>query len=315
MTSMSKTTQTSGKPRIVFFGSGSVSAKSLQLLQAHCTIEAVVTKPTTAAEMRAVADDARLYTVANRKELDTLLATKPFASAVAVLVDFGIIVSQKVIDYFPLGIINSHFSLLPELRGADPISFAILEGLDKTGVSLMLLVEAMDEGPLLAQAPYKVSPEETTITLTQTLIELSDQSLKTILPLYIKGEVHPGKQEDVTLAQSKTPSYSRKLTKTDGILDFKKPAEQLEREIRAFIEWPKSRTTLVGKDVVITKAYAIPSTGIHDKPGDIIVVPETKSLGIATISGTLWVEKLKPAGKKEMTASAFLAGYGHLIKK
>src|SRR6202000_1513764 len=91
-----------------------------------------------------------LCTAATRRELGTLFVGASFKSNVAVLIDFGIIVSQSVIDFFPNGIINSHFSLLPEWRGADPITFAILSGQKQTGVSLMLVVEAMDEGPLLA---------------------------------------------------------------------------------------------------------------------------------------------------------------------
>src|SRR5688572_20047531 len=138
MTNSSKTANPSGV-KIVFFGSGPVAAESLRLLGQSFEIEAIVTKPSTTREMGAAAGSARLLTVENRHELDVLISEHPFESEVGVLIDFGIIVSQKVIDYFPKGIINSHFSLLPEWRGADPITFSILSGQKKTGVSLMLL--------------------------------------------------------------------------------------------------------------------------------------------------------------------------------
>lgn len=306
------TTKTSGKTPVVFFGSGPVSAKSLELLQKSFYIEAVVTKPTTHDQMSVVSGDSSIYAVSNRKELDALIESKPFSSQVAILVDFGIIVSQKVIDSFPKGIINSHFSLLPQLRGADPISFAILEGLGKTGVSLMLLVEAMDEGPVIACGVYDLKGNETTPELTDRLILLSDALLKAELPKYISGEtkcVDQSKIPELIPGHPHQPSYSRKLTKDDGTLDFTKPAERLEREIRAFIDWPKSRTTIAGKDVIITQAYTMPSIGAEQAPGDLTVVKESSQLGIATSDGTLWIEKLKPAGKREMSAGEFIRGY------
>lgn len=306
----------SGKPQVVFFGSGPVSAKSLELLQQNFDIEAVITKPTTLHEMTTVANGAPIHTVTNKTELDTLIDAGTFESKVAVLIDFGIIVSQKVIDSFPLGIVNSHFSLLPQLRGADPISFAILEGLDRTGVSLMLLVEAMDEGPVISCGVQELDGTETTPTLTERLILLSNALLNDNLPKYISGDskgVDQVKLPQLIPGHPDKPTYSRKLTKQDGLLDFTKPAAQLEREIRAFIEWPKSRTKLAGKDVIVTQAYAIPSIGANQKSGDTSVVKETGQIGIATSNGTLWIEKLKPAGKREMTAAAFLTGYGHLL--
>ena len=137
------------KLSLVFFGSGPVAAESLRLLSDDFIIEAVITKPTTRTEMSESSPNTPLFTVEDKASLDKLFNEHKFSSKLGVLIDFGIIISQQVIDFFPYGIVNSHFSLLPALRGADPISFAILEGKEKTGVSLMLLVQAMDEGPIL----------------------------------------------------------------------------------------------------------------------------------------------------------------------
>jgi methionyl-tRNA formyltransferase len=308
MTKISSPTKTSGKLSIVFFGSGPVAAQSLELLRQDFEIEAVVTKPTTLQEMMVAGAGAPTHSVHNKTELDTLLAGKPFKSSIAVLIDFGIIVSQDVIDYFPLGIVNSHFSLLPEWRGADPISFAILSGQKQTGVSLMLLTAGMDEGPLLAQAPCDIPEGCTTPELTEALIQLSYHSLKHILPLYIEGTTNPAPQTQVTIASSSEPTYSRKLTKQDGLIDWDKPADQIEREIRAFIEWPKSRTTLAGKDVVILKATVVDNQGT---PGSVEI--HGKELFVYCGEYALRIEELKPAGKKEMPAAAFLAGYRYLL--
>ncbi len=307
-----KATKISGKPTVVFFGSGPVAAKSLALLTRHVTVEAVVTKPKPAHHRGTfpVIDVAKKLglptkTVQNRAELSELIAAKPFNSRLGVLIDFGIIVARDVIDYFPLGIVNSHFSILPEWRGADPISFAVLSGQQQTGVSLMLLVAAMDEGPLLAYGEYDLSPGTTTPELTDNLIHLSDALLQEMLPLYVRGEL---KLADQTMT-GRGVSYSRKLSKADGTLDWTKPAEQLEREIRAFAGWPKSRTALAGRDVVITTAHSITGAGA---PGTAEI--KDKELIIHCGRGALAIDMLKPAGKKEMTAAAFIAGYGQLLR-
>lgn len=285
------------KTKIIFIGSGPVAAKSLKLLSNTFDIEAVITKPTTQSEMASSGGESPVYTVSSRLELDKLIEQNRFSSSVAVLIDFGIIVSQKVIDYFTHGIINSHFSLLPKLRGADPISFSILEGLKETGVSLMLLVEAMDEGPLLEQRTLSVEPHDTTPSLTDKLIELSYTMLHDTLDNYISGDISP-------VAQSGKATYTRKLSKSDGILDWSKPAAQLEREIRAFADWPKSRATFNDIDCVILRSSVLRKQG---NPGALFI--HDKELAVYCKEDSLLLHELKPAGKKAMPSQAFLAGY------
>lgn len=302
------------KPEVVFFGSGPVAAKSLELLVENFTVVAVVTKPKPEHHkgdfpVISLAENLglKIHTVSNKKELSGLIATNPFRTDVAILIDFGIIVTQDVIDYFPRGIINSHFSLLPELRGADPISFAILSGQKKTGVSLMLIDEGMDTGKIIRQKSVSIQPNATTTTLTKELIELSDELLTADVPAYLVGTLPPRHQP-----HSDRATYSRKLTKADGILDFTKPAEVLEREIRAFSDWPKSRTTLGSVDVIVTAAHAVPSN-FSDKPGEIEIIKEQGVIMVNCGDGYLCIDKLKPAGKNEMTAKQFLAGYGNKL--
>jgi methionyl-tRNA formyltransferase len=291
---------------IIFFGSGPVAAASLQLLSKSFAIEAVITKPrpdhhkgTVPVLDIAAKLNLPVFAVTDKQTLEHLFEARPVKSKVAVLIDFGIIAPQSVIDYFPLGIVNSHFSLLPEWRGADPITFAILSGQEITGVSLMLLVAAMDEGPLLGQGVCPIAPEATTLSLTDNLIDLSYQMLVEILPEYVAGSVTPYLQDD-----SHPATYSRKLTKEDSIVDWSKPAEQIEREVRAFAGWPKTRTTFGDLEIIITKAHVIDASNSNGKTAVIdkkpVVYCGDKALALDT---------LKPAGKKEMTGEAFLAGY------
>lgn len=295
----------SKKISLVFFGSGPVAAESLRLLTNTFVIEAVITKPTTATEMKTACPDAPQFTVVDKLSLDKLIVEEQFSSKVGVLVDFGIIVSQKTIDYFPKGIVNSHFSLLPELRGADPISFAILEGKEKTGVSLMLLVEAMDEGPIISIGEQPLSGSETTLDLTTSLINLSFSLLENALPKYMIGEIKPAPQSYIQEEFGRIPSYTRKLTKTDGILNWEKPAQQLEREIRAFAGWPKSRAKFNGIDCVILKTTV--NNDLSGENGKLFI--HEKKLGVYCGESALIIETIKPAGKNEMNSEAFLAGY------
>lgn len=298
---MTKTSET-----ITFFGSGPVAARSLELLAENFEIEAVITKPKpdhhrgdfpviTLCETLGLP----VFTASNKLELSELFSIHPVKSPLAILIDFGIIVTKDVIDYFPRGIVNSHFSLLPELRGADPITFSILSGQAKTGVSLMLIDEGMDTGKLLAQRSLPVKSAATTDSLTRELIILSNELLKEIIPKYSTGEVRPRHQPHQDRA-----TYSRKLTKEDGEIDWAKSAVQLEREIRAFLEWPKSRAIIADREVTITKARVFPGNGT---PGELRVID--KDIVVFCGSDGLLIERLKPAGKNEMNAEAFINGY------
>lgn len=288
----------------VFFGSGPVALRSLRLLSESLTIEAIITKPATKSVMEREFPSVPVFAVSRRAELDALSAEQGFKSKFGIVIDFGVIIDQPTIDRFPLGIINSHFSLLPEWRGVDPITFAILSGQAQTGVSLMRVVRAWDEGPLLAQAPYNIPPDATTPQLTSDLIDLSNALLVEAVPKYVQGEIVPQDQLAATIGP-KEPTYSRKLTKEDGRLDWNKPAVVLEREVRAYLEWPHSYTVLAGKDVIITAAKVAEVSG---KPGSIKA--DKQHLYIYCGVEALEILKLKPAGKPEMSAKAFLAGYG-----
>ena len=299
---------------VIFFGTGPVAAASLELLADSFEIEAVITKPRPEHHHGSVpvldtarALGLRIIEATDKKSVSEKVTKAKFASRIGILIDFGIIVAQDVIDSFEFGIVNSHFSLLPEWRGADPITFSILSGQNKTGVSLMLLVPAMDEGPLLAIGEYDLPKDITTPDLTHDLVNLSYALLRETLPKYIAGSVRPTPQERVAavVGYSDQPSYSRKLTKEDSVLDWNKPAAQLEREIRAFLEWPKSRCILGGHAVIITEAHAEAGEGT---PGALRL--EGKHLGVYCQKDILMIHRLKPAGKQEMSVEAFLNGYG-----
>ncbi len=224
-------------------------------------------------------------------------------SKLAVLVAYGHIIPSSILDQFPLGIINVHPSLLPKYRGSTPIEQAILDGASKTGVSIMCLTNAMDEGPIYTQKTIHLSGQESKVELALTLQQLGAGLIRELLPAIVNGSLKPHRQPHPDRA-----TYTRKLTKADSVVDWDKPAEQIEREIRAFAGWPKSRTILGGKEVIITKAQVVAENG---KPGGLST--QNKQIIVHCGRSALLIEYLRPINGKEMTAQAFLAGYKQLL--
>lgn len=297
------------KPSIVFFGAGPVAAKSLELLLPNFRVEAVITKPKAkrnSAPVIELAEPHKLptFTVLNRIELSELLKNSSFSSQIGLVIDFGVIISKDVIESFKKGIVNSHFSLLPEWRGADPITFALLSGQSETGVSLMSIDEKLDEGPVIVQKSLQISDQHTNQSLTADLIDLSNKLLAEYLPQYLDGRVSHIPQDILRQQNHLKISYSRKLSKEDGLINWNLSASQIERQIRAFLGWPQSRCKLNNLELIITKARV--STQ-KIKPGEYVI--ENSSLIVGCKDGSLAIEQLKPIGKTEMNIKAFLAGY------
>lgn len=289
---------------ILFFGSGPVAAQSLKLLAKDFKIEAVITKPQPPNHKYPlpVVEAAKklgltIFNPDSSQSLSALFKTVKLTSPIGLVIDYGIIIKKDVISSFTFGIINSHFSLLPKWRGADPISYAILNGDKYSGVSLMQINSKLDEGPILAQSKLKLKDDITGPELTNELILLSHDLILNTLPEYLKGKVKPKPQKGV-------PTYSRKLTKFDSWLDWHKPAITLEREIRAFLDWPRSRAKIGPYEVIINKAHI---EALNGPPGKILI--DKSKLTVCCAQNSLVIDELTPPGKKNMTTRAFLAGY------
>lgn len=225
---------------------------------------------------------------------------KRLEAAVGVLVSYGQIIPQTVLDVFPHGIINIHPSLLPLYRGSTPIESAILEGLTDTGVSIMKLSNKMDEGPVYAQKTYSMPAVSSSCkqTAATELLSLGAGLLLDILPGILDGSIQPAPQDNVKA------TYSHQISKTDGIINWNKDAQTIEREVAAHAGWPRSHTSIAGKEVVITEATAVETPS---SPGSLTA--DKRTLEIGCKQGSLRIHKLIPSGKKEMPVQAFLAGY------
>lgn len=235
----------------------------------------------------------------NKEALLPLL--QPFGARLGVLAAFGMIVPPEVIASFEYGIINVHPSLLPRYRGSTPIEQAILDGADETGVSIMQLDQGMDTGPVLAQQTVRLTGTESKAEVARRLQELGAKLVMQQVAAVTDGTVHPTPQNP------EQATYCTPLTKADGLIDWQKPAVRLEREVRAYLGWPGSRTTLLGREVTLTQArVATEAPATTAQLGDHTVSGE--EIWVRTGDGTLAIQRLKPAGKHEMAAGDFARG-------
>ncbi len=304
---------TNTSKKIIFFGTEEFSLTALTgLIEAGYDIAAVVTKPDskqgrghqlTAPAVKVLAEKHNIpvWQPTKLKDIsDDAIALQPVAG---VLVSYGKIIPQSTIDLFTPGIINVHPSLLPKYRGPSPIESAILNGDDKTGVTIMQLTAEMDAGPLYTAKQHPLTGSETQPALYQTLATVGTDLLLETLPRILAGDLQPSPQDD------SQASYCQLLQKEDGIIDWQQPAVEIERRIRAYKTWPRSRTTLGSIEIIITAAHTGPDSGTPGTYG-----PSPGSLTIYTGEGSLIIDQLKPLGKKEMPAQAFLSGYSTQLK-
>ena len=268
---------------LVFFGTEDYSATVLDnLLGAGIAIEAVITKPDLkkgrgqklqAPAVKTIAENynVTVYQPENLAQMrDAIAQTSRFG---AILVSFGKIIPQDIIDSFELGIINLHPSLLPKYRGPSPIESAIYNGEQLTGVSIMTLNDKMDAGAIYAQAP------------------VGSKLLIQILPQIIAGKLIPEPQDDTQA------TYCSLLTKAQGWLNPEKSsADQLVNQIRAYNVFPKSRLDIYDQICIITDASA------DSQP--------TSPLNFECVDGQfLNIHQLIAPSGKTMTATAFINGY------
>ncbi|MEO5949452.1 MAG: methionyl-tRNA formyltransferase [Candidatus Saccharimonas sp.] len=303
MTPTSKTTTLSGKTSlpIIFFGSEAFSLYSLRaLVEAGFDIVAVVTKPDTQRGRGHMLTEPAVKQYAKQRGLtvwqptslhELLPLIEPLKPIAGVLVSYGRIIPESLLDACSPGIINLHPSLLPKYRGPSPIESAIANRDNKTGVTLMKLVKAMDAGPIYAQFPYALDGTETRPELYKTLGTLGAHVLVTTLPDILSGNLTSTDQK------SDDVSYCSLLTRKDTYLDFSQltPGEA-EARIRAHLEFPRTRVKVGSHDLIILKAHGVMS---KKTPLDI------KCSNGAFLSLDLLIA---PSGHT-MTADEFLRGY------
>lgn len=237
-----------------------------------------------------------------------------YQADVMVVVAFGQILPAKILQMAPYGCINVHASLLPKYRGAAPIQWAVMNGDEVSGVTIMKMDEGLDTGDMLTKVEVPLAADETGGSLFDKLAAAGAKLLVETLPKLEKGEVTPEKQPEIS-----TTEYARMIKKEDGKIDWTKSAVEIERQIRAMSPWPSAFTKVNGKNLKIWGAKVIamfggdlfskiPGQNPTKSAGKVWVADET-GLHVKTGDGILVIEELQLEGKKRMKAADFLRGY------
>lgn len=220
----------------------------------------------------------------------TDLKLNNFSAQFGVLVAYGRIIPQSIIDKFPDGIINIHPSLLPKFRGPTPVESAILSGVPETGVSLMKLVAKMDAGPVFSQQKVTLNGHETKADLAKKLNQIGAELLTKHLPDILSGSLEAKPQNEGQAI------YTALIDKSLSKIDLSLPAEILERQVRAYAGWPRSTTKIHDQEVIVTKSRVVQS----ENDGKLVLEANPGYLEIE--------ELIAPSGRK-MSGADFLRGY------
>jgi methionyl-tRNA formyltransferase len=234
------------------------------------------------------------------KEAEEVAKLREIPADIFVVAAFGQILSQEILDMPKYGCVNIHASLLPKYRGAAPIQWAVIDGEEKTGVTIQQMNAGIDTGDILYTKEYVLDAKETGASLFDKLMVLGAEAIVEALPLIEAGKIIPVPQNH------EEATHAAKLSKQLGEMDFTKPAVVLERLVRGLNSWPSAYTTFRGKQLKIWEAEVVHE--LSGEPGTVIAV-DKQSVTIATGEGALKILELQIEGKKRMACKDFLLGY------
>jgi len=219
-----------------------------------------------------------------------------------VVVAYGQILPQAILDVPQLGCLNVHTSLLPKYRGAAPIQWAILNGESETGVTIMKMDAGLDTGDILTQSAIPIQPHDNSQTLHDRLAILGAELLTQTIPNFAAGSILPRKQPQ------EGSSYARKISKEDGKLNWNEPARKLWNQIRAFTPWPGAFTfQTIDKSKRLLKIWQAEIVETSGEAGKILAA-DKNGIVVACRENGLRILSLQRAGGRRLNAQDFLAG-------
>lgn len=298
------------KLKIVFMGTPDFSAEVLSALAAEHDVAAVVTGPDkpvgrgytlTPSPLKVRAMELGIpvlqFGKVSRDGLEAVAALKPDLGVTAA---FGQILSDGFLALFPEGVINVHASLLPKYRGASPIQWAVLNGDNETGVTIMRTVKEVDAGDILLQKRTPIGEKETAGTLFDRLAVLGGEALCEAVRLIESGEAVYTPQD------ASAATHCSMISKADGKIDFGKTAAELDRFVRGMTPWPSAWFDYGGGSVKVFRAERAEGSGF---PGEVLAADAKSGLVVACGGGAVRLSVLQPAGKPRMSDTAYLAGH------
>jgi len=299
--------------RVIFCGSGDFALPTFQALETSGhELVGVVTQPprragrggalrATIIEQAARAANLDIYPCKNINDDEALAYLRRKTPDVICVVEFGQFLRAPARQMARYGAVNLHGSLLPALRGAAPVNWAILQGLSKTGVTTFSLVDKMDAGPVFLRAELPIHPDERAGELRPRLAALGAETMLQTLEA-IQAGLHPKPQDD------SQAGFAPMLKKSDGFLDFRIPAEHIVWKVRGLWPWPGARAVFghaKGKAIAVTITRARTAEGpARNAPGVL-----DEDLCVSTFQGRVEIVEIQPAGKRVMSWRDFTHGY------
>ena len=305
--------------KIVFMGTPEFAAIALRELVKRHEVTAVITQPDKPSgrgkklmfpPVKAVAteNDIAVYQPLRIKEKNFVETLKSIPADIFVVAAYGQILSKEILDMPKYGAVNIHASLLPKYRGAAPIQWAIINGEQVSGITIMQMDEGLDTGPMLLHRSTILDNMETGASLHDKLADIGSTAILDALELIEAGRA-------VKLTQdNEGSSYAPMLTKETGRIDWQNDSTKIERLVRGLYPWPSAHTNLEGYGVVKVLAASLVSAhnAVNAVPGTIIDVDKKRGLLTACGDGAkaqaLMIEKIQVSGKKAMDVPAFLLG-------
>jgi methionyl-tRNA formyltransferase len=301
--------------RILFWGTPEFAVPSLRALQeeGHAVV-AVVTRPDRPAGRGRVLRPSPITVIAHEEGIPVLEPEQPkdaafvallreYEADISVIVAYGHILTDEVLELPALGSLNVHASLLPELRGAAPINWAIIRGFERSGVTVMRMVRELDAGPVLYRVEVALPPQITAGELSEMLAEIGALALLETLAQMEAGDITETPQDD------ERATYAPKLNRESARLDWHLPARELDRWIRGCDPWPAAWTVLGSTPIQLYRS-TVDERDSDAEPGTVLEADARAGMRVATGAGTLRVGEVKPAGRPRMPATAWIAGRG-----
>lgn len=292
--------------RIVFFGTPEFAAKTLESLHDEFYVLAAVTPPDkprgrkmeilpSPIKQHAQTLGIPLFQPQSAGELKDFI--KNIAPDMGVIFSYSKILPKDVIDIFPFGILNIHPSLLPRYRGPSPVQAAILNGEEKTGVTIIMIDDKMDHGPILAQEEVMILPHETAPELLNRLSEKGAQMLLQIIPQWFAKKIHPREQNH------DEASFCKMILRNDGKIDLSASADLIYRQYRAYYGWPGVFTEIEKKRIKILEMEIARAPG---PIGSISIINGNPAIFCG--GGAIILKKILPESRRPMTGKDFLIG-------
>ena len=295
--------------KIIFMGTPDFSTPILKKLAESYDVIAVVTQPDkpvgrkkvmTPPPVKVAAEELNIpvyqpIKLTGSEELDQIIQLAPDLIVTAA---YGQLLPERLLETPRLGCINVHASLLPQYRGGAPIHYAVINGEQQTGVSIMYMAKKLDAGDVISQRALPIQLNDTVGTVHDRLSVLGVDLLMETLPSIIAGTNERTKQDETRV------SFASNITRQDEWVDFNRPAMEVHNQIRGLSPWPVAYADYEGKPMKLWRAEL---ADCHGAPGAIIHT-DKEGIVVATKDGAVRLKEIQPSGKKRMAAASFAAG-------